>query len=295
MKNIFFLILTLCFQVLYSQKVNLVGNAQTSTNRGNVTIILNDTLKKLPENLSDSLFQKLWKNKDIISHSDKDGNFSINANLKDSLVFSSPFYTSQTYKVSDFFSNKNRIKVILEREPCIEYVPCIETNPDIYIFIGEKLDVSSAYDPIYCNIMSMDSKFKSKYKILQKFSNNINYDTIDFVSYDHFSKVTYDEFQNVLLFVGKYCDTLIHQKYKYEPVYKMKNGKWASPIFEEYDLTKRKSEKQPHKVEMAEPITIPRYNSGGKLEEKYKKPYFEIKEGKVYMLYGYYPEDLIKN
>lgn len=295
MKNIFILFLTLCFQSIYSQKVNLVGIAQTSENRGYVMIVLNDTLKKLPKNFSDSLYQKMWKNKDIICHSDENGNFSINADLKDSLVFSRDRYISQTHKVSNIFSKKDSLNVILEPIPCIKYVPCNETNPEQYIFIGEKIDVSPGSIPNYCNMISMDSKSKSKYKILKKFTHNLNFDTIDFVSYDHFSKVKYDEFQNVLLFVGKYCDSLIHQKYQYQPVYKMKNGKWASPVFEEYDSTKRKSEKQPHKVKMAEPITISRYNSYRKLEEIYKEPYFEIKNGKVYMLYGFYPEDLIKN
>lgn len=295
MKKVFILFLTLCIQDIHSQKVNLVGIAQTFENRGYVKIVLNDTLKKLPKSFSDSLYQKMWKNKEIICYSDENGNFSFKADLKDSLVFSSDRYISQTHKVSNLFKKKDSINVILEPKPCIEYVPCIETNPERYIFIGEKIDVSPGSEPNYCNIVSMDSKSKSKYKILKKFTNNLNFDIIDFVSYDHSSIVKYDEFENVLLFVGKYCDSLIHQKYHYQPVYKMKNGKWASPIFEEYDSTKRKSEKQPHKVKMAEPITITKYNSYRKLEDVYKKPFFKIKKGKVYMLYGYYPEDLITN
>ena len=295
MKNTFILFLTLCFQYLYSQKVNLVGIAQTSENRGYVMIVLNDTLKKLPKNFPDSLYQKMWKNKNLISLSDGNGKFSINVDLKDSLVFWRDRYISQTHKVSSLYSKKDSINVILEPLPCIEYVPCNEDNPELYIFIGEKIDVSPASQPNYCNRISMDLKSKSKYKILKKFTNNLSSDSIIFVSYDHFSKVKYDEFKNVLLFVGKYCDTLIHQKYQYQPVYKMKNGKWASPIFEEYDLTKRKIDKEPHKVKIAEPITISSYNSYEKLEDIYKEPYFKIKNGKVYMLYGYYPEDLITN
>lgn len=294
-KNIFIIALTFCFQSIYSQKIDLTGIAQTSENRGHIMIVLNDTLNKLPENFPDSLYQKMWKNKNLICFSDEKGNFSINADLKDSLVFSRDRYISQTHKISKLFLNKDSINVVLVPKPCIEYVPCIEKSPELYIFIGEKIDVNSASQPNYCNRVSMDSKSKSKYKILKKMTNNLNFDTINFVSYDHFSKVQYDEFQNVLLFVGKYCDELIHQKYQYQPVYKMKNGKWASPIFEEYDSTKRKSEKQPHKVKMAEPITISRYNSCRKLEDVYKEPYFKIKKGKVYMLLGYYPEDLITN
>lgn len=290
-----FLFMILCYQCMYSQKVNLAGIAQTAEKRGYVTIILNDTMQKLRKNTSDSLLQKIRNNKDIICRSDGNGNFSINADLKDSLVFSMYRHISQTHKVSNLFSKKDSIKVILEPIPCVEYVPCNETNPERYIFIGEKISANPGSDPNYCNISSMDLKLNSKYKIIEKLSNNIKFDTINFISYDHFSKVRYDEFQHVLLFVGKYCDTLVHQKYQYEPVYKMTNGKWATPVFEEYDSTRRKSQKQPHKVKMAEPIFISSYNSYRKLEDIYKKPYFKIKKGKVYMLYGFYPEDLISN
>ena len=46
---------------------------------------------------------------------------------------------------------------------------------------------------------------------------------------------------------------------------------------------------------MAEPITIPYIQSSLKLEDVYRAPYYEVKKGKVYMRYGYYPEDLIEN
>lgn len=193
-------------------------------------------------------------------------------------------------------------------KPCNETI-CNEKNPETFIFIGKKIDVSSVNQPECYTIetdpisktnfeileTSMDSKFKSKYKILKKISENINFKIIDFVSYDHASRVRYDEFENVLLFVGKYCNELIHKKYQFEPVYKMKNGKWASPVCWEFDTSKRKSKKEPHKVDMAEPITIPYIQSSLKLEDVYRAPYYEVKKGKVYMRYGYYPEDLIEN
>jgi len=77
-------------------------------------------------------------------------------------------------------------------------------------------------------------------------------------------------------------------------VYRTKDGKWASPIVEEYDTTvRKKSNTPPRKVRMAEPIIIPTWLSYRKIEEVYPEPYFKIKKGKVYMRYGYYPEDLI--
>lgn len=193
-------------------------------------------------------------------------------------------------------------------EPCSEIIPCREKNPEIFIFIGKKINISPVKQPRFCYTIGsdpksntkfkilkkrMDSKSKSKYKILTKISKNINFEIIDFVSFDHNSKVKYDEFKNVLLFIGKYCNELIQEKYQFHPVYKMKNGKWASPVCWEFDTSKRKSNKQPHKVDMAEPITVPKYQSYKRLEDVYREPYYEIKKDKVYMRYGYYPEDLI--
>ncbi|MCG9791212.1 hypothetical protein [Flavobacterium algicola] len=207
-----------------------------------------------------------------------------------------------------FLSYSLQIAYSQKIEPCDEVIPCSEKNPEIFIFIGKKIDVSPVKQPISCYTIGtdpktkakiklfnirMDSKSKSKYRILKKISKNINFEIIDFVSYDHASMVKYDEFENVLLFVGKYCNELILQKHLYQPIYKMKNGKWAIPVLEEFDTTKRKSNKEPHKVDMAEPITVPRWQSHQKLEKVYPEPYFEIKEGKVYMKYGYYPEELI--
>ncbi|NRT13630.1 MULTISPECIES: hypothetical protein [unclassified Flavobacterium] len=178
-------------------------------------------------------------------------------------------------------------------DPCVEYIPCNIQNPDKYIFIGKKIDINRLSQPNYCNDYIPHSKYKSKYEILKKISKNIDFEIADCVLYDHSIKVKYYEFENLLLFVAKGCDEL--NTYRYEPVYRMKNGNWASPIFYEHSNTIRKSNKEPHKVDMAEPIIISRYQSGGKLEDTFPEPYFEIKQGKVYMKYGFYPEDLITN
>lgn len=295
MKVLLVSLLSFSFQFIYAQKVKVSGIAQTSLKQGNVLIVLNDTLKRLPKNTPDSLYFKMWKNKDLIQFSDEKGNFSFIADLKDSLVFSADRYILQTQTIAQLLAKKDSVNVILQRTPCVEYIPCNEKATEIYVFIGKKIEVNPADQPNYCDIFSLDSKSQSKYKIVKKFSKNINFDIIDFVSYDHNSMVKYDEFENVLLFVGKYCNELIHQKYQYQPVYKMKNGKWASPVFAEYDTRVRKSNKEPRKVEMAEPIIVPRWQSHQKLENVYPEPYFEIKQGKVYMKYGYFPEDLITN
>ena len=295
MKKIFFLILSFSGFLSFSQKVTVSGIAKTDDNRGAVLIVLNDTLRKLPPDSPYTLSWSMWENKELMNYSDDDGAFSFSANLKDSLVFQSIYYISQSFGVADLYSQKTPINIQLKREPCVEYIACREAASESYTFIGQKIEVAFADEPRYCDVISMDSKYAAKYKILKQYSGDLKSDTIEFVSYDHASKVRYDEFQNVLLFVGKYCNDLIHKKYQYQPVYKTTNGQWATPVFEEYDAAKRKSEKQPRKVEMAEPITVSRYYSARKPEDIYKAPYFKIENGKVYMLFGYYPEDLLSD
>jgi hypothetical protein len=69
---------------------------------------------------------------------------------------------------------------------------------------------------------------------------------------------------NVLLFVEKYCDSVIHQK-QYQPVYKMKNGKWYHNFLKNM-IQQNKKWKETSQVKMAEPITVPSYQSYRKLE-----------------------------
>lgn len=289
-KSLLILCIILNLQLAFSQYVEVKGIAKQK-NYGKVLIVLNDTLNKLAKDYPDSLYRQMWKNKDLINYSDVEGKFTFNAKLKDTLFFSAIDYSSQKFAVSDLVKQKE-VNIVLERLPCVEYIPCQEKISEKFIFIGKKIEVVAAYDPNYCNIISMDSKYRAKYKILKGISKNVTFDTIEFDSYDHLSRIKYSEYENVMLFVVKHCNKLIYEKYHYYPVYKTLDGNWATPVVKNFNTKLKISSKKPRKVEMAEPIFSGVF-SNKELEETYPKPYFEAKDGKVYMLYGYYPEDLV--
>jgi hypothetical protein len=60
----------------------------------------------------------------------------------------------------------------------------------------------------------------------------------------------------------------------------MKNGKWYHHFLKNMIQQKIKSGKKPHKVKMAEPITVPSYQSYRKLEDVYKSRILKSKKVK---------------
>lgn len=290
-KSLLILCIILNLQLAFSQYVEVKGNVKTNKNVP-VLIVLNDTINKLQKLSAQDLPSKIWDNEAIVKYPDDSGSFKFKAQLKDSLFFSYYDHIPQKFAVADLLAQKE-INIILKPLDCIYYEPCIDKNPEKFIFIGRKIEVVADSDPKHCNMISMDSKSKATYKIIKNLSSTKLSDTNEFFSYDHFSMIKYDDYENVVLFVKKYCGRLIQQKYQYYPVYKTKDGNWAIPVVKDFDTSIKVSSKEPRKVKMAEPITIVFRQTYRKLEEQFPKPYFEIKDGKVYMLYGYYPEDLV--
>ena len=292
--SVFKSLLTICIilnlQLVFSQYVEVKGNVKTNKNVP-VLIVLNDTINKLEKLSAQDLPIKIWDNEAIVNYPDYSGNFKFKAQLKDSLFFSYLDHIPQKFAVADLLAQKE-INIILLPDDCIYYEPCVEKNPEKFIFIGKKITVVSDSDPKHCGKESIHLKSKAKYNVIKNLSSTKVSDTIEFFSYKHFPMVSYDEYENVMLYVAKYCGKLFFQN-QYHPVYKTKNGKWATPVVKDFDTSLKISSKKPRKLKMAEPIIVPRWFSKTKLEETYPKPYFEVKDGKVYMLYGYYPEDLV--
>jgi len=209
------------------------------------------------------------------------------------LVFAAYRSVSQKYRVGDLVS-KGEVDIKLDSIPCVPYSPCQESPKNLLVFVGQKISVDVSDDPDFCNIISMDTKYKAKYEILEKVYGDFPRDTIDFVSYDHFSKIRYDYYDHVLLYVAEYCGKLVHLKYQYSPMFKTSKGKWIAPTVEDYDPTIRLGELKPHRVKVKEPIKIKRGYWNSKIEKFFLEPEFKIRNGQVYIKYGYYPHELFE-
>lgn len=298
MKKIILIVLLFFSAISFGQKVTVKGIAiDTTKNRNRVQVVLNDTLSKffsadLPNYRAST---EIIYNKDLVVRADEKGFFKIKAYPTDSLIFTSWQHIRESYLVSDLIK-RDSIHIQLKPKVCTEYIPCKEKPRMLYAFIGKKINVEPADYIYYCNIISMDSKYDAEYKILENLYGNYPKDTISFVSYDHASIRRYDDYENVLIYVADYCGKLIHVKYQYHDLYKTSDGKWASP-YNPYNYRKIDStfHIKPRKIEFKKPIEFEFKEENLELvKEKYPEPYYEIKNGKIKVLYGNYPNELFE-
>ena len=298
MKNSLLLLFLVCSSISFGQKVLVKGIAiDTTKNRNRVQIVLNDTLSKfysadLPNYRGST---EIIYNTDLVVRADEKGFFEINAYPTDSLIFTSWQHIREAHMVSDLVK-QDSIRIELKPKVCVEYIECEEKSHKLYAFIGKKIEVEPSDYIYYCNIMSMDSKYDAKYKVLENIYGNYPKDTISFISYDHFSIKKYSDFENVLIYVADYCGQLTQVKYQYSDLYKTKDGKWASP-YNPYDYrnVEPNFKIKPREIEFEKPIEF-EFNPEilDRIREKYPEPYCKINNGKVTILYGNYPDELFE-
>ncbi|GAA5097707.1 hypothetical protein GCM10023210_33010 [Chryseobacterium ginsengisoli] len=273
-------------------------------------IAVNDTLYKYSKMRSATkswsddgdTYQKLYKNKNYITHADKEGKYEIKAKLTDTLYFYSIKYFTQKYKVADII--KKKIKVQLEPEHCVPYVPCEQKQPsNLYIFVGEKISKRYEEDPYYCRVVTLDGgAMKYKYKIIDEVYGHYPSDTIEFKSYSHLGRPMIEYYDKVLLFVGEYCGKLYQEKYQFFDVYKTKDGRWASPgdpyKFDNYTDYKKDASINIQPIEF-DPFVrintkIPDDEEYPERLQTYEAPCYRFIGNIAVPLMGTYIEDLIK-
>src|SRR5690606_5598056 len=295
------------------QTVTVRGIAKDSINNF-ISIVVNDTLQKFREKASrdegfakkyQSEFDALVNNKDFHTIPDSGGNYTINAKLTDTLYFRRFKFATQKYKVGDIIAKKT--EVFLKPAPCKKLKQCEHKQPDkLYIFVGKKLNVSHIDTSTYCENI-WDSAYRAEYKIIQQYSDYYPDSNIVFTAYDHNSTYEY-QFQNyetVLIFVGEFCNELIHLKYQFFPVYKTKNGRWASPV-KPHDELYYKDWKcntiEPEKINFDKSVYFEIQRRKGLTdqqqkeysEQQFPKKYYEVKKEKAVPIMGRYAEDLIR-
>lgn len=298
--------LLICFVpfLLSAQKVKIEGHVKLPDKNGWPTtfIALNDTIAKLHKlGLKDD---KIINDKDILAYTDSNNHFSINARPSDTLFFKNNprLYYPKKYAVSDLM-NKKKLVIELESKPCITPKECEQKIPSkSYVFVGEKINISYADTSDYC-YMPMDSKYDATYKIEQEFGDHFPDSTITFTAYDHdFShRFLFEDYNaNVLLFVEERCGELIHKRYKFYPVYKTKDGRWATPV-ETYRSSYDKSEKNLYdniifdkSVSFDLPEQLSDEQMAQFIKNRFPEKYYTIKDGKAYPIMGRYAEDLAK-
>jgi hypothetical protein len=102
-----------------------------------------------------------------------------------------------------------------------------EPSETLLVFVGRKLDLKPVSNETPPGFVSLDLKYFARYQILHVLCGVYPSDTIAFEVYDHYGTPAFAEFETVLLYVSRYGDRLVHQKYMYDPVYETIAGDWA--------------------------------------------------------------------
>jgi hypothetical protein len=163
-------------------------------------------------------------------------------------------------------------------------------NGKLLIFIGEKISVTEL--PIIHGVY--DLHFRARYKILEKVCGDYDKGIIEFFGYDHYGRPAFEKYDPVLLYVSLYEDSFYHEKYQYSRLYRTKDGRWGEPYFP-YTNWSGEELVQPQKIEFENEVSFSL--AGYKKREilhSFPKPYYEIRDGRAFPLYGYYVPDLVE-
>lgn len=170
----------------------------------------------------------------------------------------------------------------------------IEKNNNLFVFVGEKIDVT----PIPHKSGDFDNGVKAKYKILQPVYGDYNKDVIEFEAYDHYGTPKFTEYKTVLLFISEYKGKYYQEKYMFDPLAKTKDGRWAGPYSSEYGHPYNKlTTVKPEKVDFVEEICFPTKitdDDGKEFTVSYQEPYFKTVGEKAIAVYGNYIPELFK-
>jgi hypothetical protein len=178
-----------------------------------------------------------------------------------------------------------------------------QSEPELYIFVGEKIFVTEIEEPGVVSesneeiTFSMDYVFKAKYKILENISGDLKLDTIVFIAYDHYGTAEFSKYKYVLLYVTKHHGEFYHEKYQFSALYKTKDNKWAGTYaVADYNHSFNiNTTVKPIKIDF-EPevsIDIKKYDDET-IKEWFPEPYFKIKGKKAIAVYGNYIPELIQ-
>lgn len=295
------LLLGLCGPA-WAQRVAVSGTVGVSgRSPGGVRVVVNDTINKFlqsatqrakPDYLS---YKKLFEDARYSCAVKIDGRFRVLAQPTDSLFFEGYHTIKQAYLVAELLK-RPAINIVLQPEPCLPYVPCRDTLPRHFVFIGEKISVEPIRQPYYCNTISMNSKYQARYKVLRNAYGQLPHDTVQFVAYDHYGQPAFSKHQTVLLFVSEYCQELIHQKYQYYPLYKTTDNQWAAPYAPlDYASLPAGSTLKPHLLKFREPVEVDITNfDPQRVASIFPAPYYRIEDNQAIAEYGNYVDELVE-
>ena len=169
-----------------------------------------------------------------------------------------------------------------------------ERNNRLFVFVGEKIDVT----PMPDTPGRFDAGVTAKYKILERVYGHYDKEVIEFEAYDHYGTPPFTKYKNALMFVSEYDGKFYQEKYMFDPLFRTKNGKWAGPYSNEYGHPYNKNTSiKPERIHFIEEVSFPTYiidDDGRQVALYYPEPYFTTIGDKAIAVYGNYVPELFK-
>lgn len=167
-----------------------------------------------------------------------------------------------------------------------------ENNNNLFVFVGEKISLDRMVRE-----HTFDEGYTANYKVIQNVYGNYQLDSIKFEAYDHYGYPRFGHYKYALLFVTKDKQTYCHEKYQFYPLYKTKNGSWASPYSSsDYGhVYNTNTTVKPEIIDFAEEICVDTLgvDTVG-LRNWYPSPYYRVDGNRIIAVYGNYIPELFK-
>lgn len=177
----------------------------------------------------------------------------------------------------------------------------------LIVFVGELISIEELPnttirkeiidgDTIEFELAPFDSKYKSKFRIIKLINGFYSQDIIEFISYNHYGIPKYSNYKTSLLFISEYeNEELVQQKYMSCPVYKTKNGRWASD-YNRSGYRKHFTDEitvKPEVIEFEVDVFYEK-NNWQDFQKRFSSPYYKIEGNKAIAVYGNYVEELFE-
>lgn len=278
-----FLVFLLVFSC--SKKEVFLEGIIISDNEYPVIISTIDTISVSWNDKETNRLDSLSMNYQNVTKTDYDGFFSLNAYENDSIYIKSFNHVTQSLSVADYLKLENQNITL---KPCDWEFECDNPKEEFFVFIAEKISLELKVPEASCDVL-MDAQFIAKYKVLENLYGDIKKDSVTFYVFDHYGWPKFKDYEKLVLYVNKYCDIYVHEKYQYQPLLKTKNGKLASPfLMSDIRYLEPDFPIKPRKMEFKNPVIFEheKLDSIEGIKQRYPEPYFKIENNKVFALYG---------
>ena len=158
---------------------------------------------------------------------------------------------------------------------------------ELIVFVGRRRSVqeSAREKPAF------NEKFTAQYDVLQMLYGSWPTPTIEFTVYDHYGIPAFSKYDAVVLYVARYGETLVHEKYLFDDVYPTRDGRWAG-CGDPRGSDSHAPEWKPSAVEF-QPIDVSRL-APTEIEERYPTDRFNVTEGFATCKKGTLAPDLVQ-